>query len=626
MVQTFYDIINPLINCIPHKSLICKSTDKPWINTIVKHIINLRWAAYKKNNKILYHHYKAKLRNIIQKAKMNWFNKFATLGKSKVNGTSIWRYVKEIKHGSSACIYNQFKTTYGLNDADSSEAFAKAYVKHFRHDTSNNNKNKFDTVITDSLNHTVNQITADDVCTVINCLKTNKASGFDGIPIRLIIACNQQISAPLCAIFNTSLSTSRYPQVWKHSTVTAIGKKSRFNLECFRPISILSIFATIFEKVIMNKLISDNSIHDSISRQQFAFRKFSSCSCMLVQIQACINSYLNNTDCKHVSMCSFDIDKAFDQLPHSTIDTRLRNFFPHNFCSWYCDYLNNRTFSVKFGNHVSEPHAVLSGVPQGSVLSPLIFILCLDNIKIMSNSIRLFMYADDIVTLQAHDNCSNIEFEIMTTIRSVDEQIANLGMSLNANKTNIMIISKRNSVLAMSKITYKNNDIKLKDHLDILGVTFNSRFTMEDHINKIYKKARARLYIMRRLKSVADKGCLITVYNGLIRAIMEYCSILYLGATDNQLNKFRRVQRYAHYIICDINCICNILHNLDQRRTEQAIKLFYNATDNKSHILHSLIPDKLPNTKHYRMPFCKNARSQKLFIPYITMLVNSKME
>ena len=253
---------------------------------MIKTIINQCWAAYKKNNYMLYCYFKSKLRLEIAKAKMKWVNKMNIKNGKSGNNNSIWNYINELRQGNSKNVLDGIRQMYKYDDLAAADAIGQAYQNFFnKHSPIDNNDDYFHIRPQESDSNSVGIIiTPDEVLAVISKLNCKKASGYDLINNSLIMAISQYICLPLCIIYNKSLQTGIYPAAWKYSMVTVIPKKNILDLNNFRPISLLSSMSIIFEKVIMQHLISDYNIYSKLSNQQFAFRRLSSCECAMLSI------------------------------------------------------------------------------------------------------------------------------------------------------------------------------------------------------------------------------------------------------------------------------------------------------------------------------------------------------
>ena len=234
---------------------------------------------------------------------------------------------------------------------------------------------------------------------VIQTLKSKSTSGPDGISTLMLNGCSSSISPYLSSLFNQSLSVRVVPTDWKLSNVTPVYKAGDPKLSNnYRPISLLSIPSKILERIAQNKLLQYLLENNLLSPSQFGFRPQSSTQEALV---TAVNDWHQNLDNGlETASIFFDLSKAFDVLPHSAILQALANVGVHGpLYSWFESYLTNRSQRVFLDGYTSLATAILSGVPQGSILGPLLFILAMNPLTdlSLSSSTHMILYADDIL-------------------------------------------------------------------------------------------------------------------------------------------------------------------------------------------------------------------------------------
>ena len=168
------------------------------------------------------------------------------------------------------------------------------------------------------------------------------------------------------------------------------------------------------------------------------------------------------------------------------------------------------------------------------------------------------------------------------------------------------------------------SDITLQSDIKILGIMFSEDLSWNGHVDKIVKKANQSMYIIRRLKAILSKQQLAQIYNTVILGALEYNSPLLVGINNKNNEKLERIGRRCHRIICGSDCDCDLFENLRERRIRQALKKFKKMT-NPDHILHHLLPRRLPRTNHFAIPFMTTQRRVNSFIPYCSILFNNSL-
>ena len=233
---------------------------------------------------------------------------------------------------------------------------------------------------------------------------------------------------------------------------------------------------------------------------------------------------------------------------------------PQGFISWYMDYLSNRYFAIKYKNQVSSFFPVLSGLPQGSVMSPAMFVSFMSQC-VCTYSYQL-SYADDITCIVVHKQGNNHVEEFEKAIHEMEEQIAKLNLSINKPKCQFLKVGKSSNFDVSNEVLTKNNYPVFTDNICILGITFNSKLTWNQHFNNIQAKANRCLFVLWQLKPFFNTNTLATMYFSVIRSVLEYCNVVFTGATQADQSKLNSVQCRAHNAICSWSCNCGILPNL----------------------------------------------------------------
>lgn len=238
-----------------------------------------------------------------------------------------------------------------------------------------------------------------EVSKIISALRSDIASGPDGISIKMLKDCATSICSPLATLFNKSLDVGKVPTDWKVSNITPIFKAGDITLASnYRPISLLSLVSKILERIVHNALLSHLLHNDMLPANQFGFRPSSSTQEAILSMTRDWHNTLEEGD--SVGCVFFDLSKAFDTLPHNyVLESLIRVGVMGSLFDWFVDYLKDRKQRVVLEGVSSPLQDVISGVPQGSILGPLLFIISVDPLTRLSvsNETRLGMFADDIV-------------------------------------------------------------------------------------------------------------------------------------------------------------------------------------------------------------------------------------
>ena len=225
-------------------------------------------------------------------------------------------------------------------------------------------------------------------------LETKKAFGPDGIPPRVLKECAHELSPMLSRLFRLILKTGIYPSSWKHVLVQPVPKKGdRSNPSNYRPIALTSTISKVFETLLNAHFLRHLESHSLLSDHQYGFRKARSTGDILSYLTHVWSSSLR--DYGETFAIALDISKAFDRVWHKALFAKLPSFgFPPSLCKLILSFLSNRSISVRVDGASSEPFPISSGVPQGSVLSPTLFLLFINDL-LQSTKNPIHSYADD---------------------------------------------------------------------------------------------------------------------------------------------------------------------------------------------------------------------------------------
>lgn len=425
----------------------------------------------------------------------------------------------------------------------------------------------------------------DIISATIKGLKSRTACGIDGIPAFIIKGISDIIAPILASLFNWSLYTGAVPSVWKTAVVTPIPKKGPNVLANHRPISVVGVVPKIFEKILCTYIT--RRVYHLISPHQHGFmerRSTTSNLCAFLSVAGPLVEKQGQMDVIYL-----DFQKAFDKLPHHLLLRKLPKFgFSPRLINWIESYLFQRTFRIRYGGALSGVFVAHSGVPQGSNLGPLFFLLFINDItSILKCNIQLF--ADDIkISLPIRGMEDHAALQ--TAIDSAAEWANENHMPLNHAKTVVVSYTRKTNP---SFYSYRINGsrIQRKYRVSDLGVLFDSKLLFSFHVESIVSKARRNLglvkWIARHFKNV--ESCL-TLYRSLVRCHLEYATVVWnrdRGYTSNSIESVQRrfiswlIYRFPH--LHEKNIIKDFkLSPLWERRTAADLIFFYRALHGNS--------------------------------------------
>ena len=393
--------------------------------------------------------------------------------------------------------------------------------------------------------------------TLINGLKPKHSSGHDVISSKLLKDIGVVIAPTLSVIINQSLCTGVFPDKLKIAKVIPLFKKGDESLiENYRPISLLSSISKVFERIVFNQLYKYLDDNNLLFDSQYGFRKHHSTELAAVEL---IDRIYETMDQGDIPISIFlDLSKAFDTLDHSILLNKLEYYgVKGNASRWFSSYLTGRYQYVDMGGVRSEISYIKTGVPQGSILGPLLFILYVNDMHTISEKFTFITYADDttltcpLVSLsfdQEH-TIDSISRGIDNEMKKVTNWLAVNKLSLNVSKTKYMLFHFSQRTLRdcdIPKIRINEIDIERVDEFDFLGLTINENMTWNSHIRKISNKISRVVGIMNRLKHVLPQSALKLMYDSLINSHLQFCTT----AWGYQCNRVTKLQKRALRIMC----------------------------------------------------------------------------
>ena len=381
---------------------------------------------------------------------------------------------------------------------------------------------------------------------VINSLRTKTSSGHDGISVKLLKFLSPGLAGPLTIIINQSLITGIFPDKLKIAKVVPLHKKDdKMKLDNYRPISLLSSISKVFEKVVFNQLTEYFKLNNLLFEGQYGFRDKHSTELATVELMDRVITALEE---KRLPISIFmDLSKAFDTLDHKILLSKLQYYgVTGTALNWFNDYLSNRSQYVEINGMSSDVKNIDTGVPQGSILGPLLFLIYMNDIPNVSKIFKFILYADDTTLF------STIEFSVPIERSNVNQMLNNElslvcewlninKLSLNINKTKFMVFHPyQKEVLHLTPcLKIADTVIENVNEFNFLGVHLDSHMTWKSHTDKLALKLSKYTGILNKLKHYLPSYILRTLYFTLIHSHLNY-AILTWGYKCNRLNKLQK--------------------------------------------------------------------------------------
>ena len=374
----------------------------------------------------------------------------------------------------------------------------------------------------------------------LKTIDVNKSTGPDDISPRILKECCSQLETPLTLLFNKSLSEAKVPTLWKRANITPLFKKGdKKQANNYRPISLTSVLIKLLEKIIKDKLITFLETHELLNNNQHGFRSNRSCLTNLLDFFE--NVYATVDTKTPYDIIYLDFQKAFDKVPHNRLVSKLQSHgIGDHLCAWIKDWLSDRQQRVVLNGEKSEWLNVTSGVPQGSVLGPTLFLIYINDIDInMSSTISKF--ADDTKigsSVLRVEDCEKVQADLDRLSDWSEKWL----MPFNIEKCKVMHIGNRNPNF---KYKMRNHELISIDQEKDLGVIINQNLKMTDQCTAASKKANRMLGLISRNFGLKSPEVTRKLYTAFVRPHLEYAVQFWSPNYIKDQNLLERVQRRA---------------------------------------------------------------------------------
>ena len=497
---------------------------QPWITTNIKHLSKCKQRVFNKarasGSPSDWSQYKS-LKKITQQACREAHRSYILLlidPIAKSNNKNLWSYIKskQIDHTGVPPLFHNGRTI-----TDSKEK-ANTLINHFS------------SVFTDEDVYTVPTLNNNsypdiqpiiiqvlDVYHHLTSLQSHKAPGPDNIPPMLLKIASSEISLSLTLIFNASIHQGQLPYDRKQANVVPVFKKgSRAQPTNYRPISLTSVICKTLERIIHAHILSHLNYHNILCDQQHGFRPKRSCESQLITT---INDIAKTLDAGFQTDVIFlDLSKAFDKVPHHRLCAKLKHYGIRGpILTWIHDFLSNRHHRVILDGNFSDIHPVISGVPQGTILAPLLFLVYINDLP-TSIKCNVRLYADDAMlysTIHTLTDCISLQQDLNTLFHWA----TTWNMSFNPDKCEYMKITLKHNTISYN-YTMSNAKIKEVSTAKYLGVTINNHLTWSNHIDNICHKALSVKSFLQCNLTSCPPNIKLLCYITMVRSILEYAS------------------------------------------------------------------------------------------------------
>ena len=558
MWDKFSSILNKAVSdCIPKKNTSTNCKSKPlWMNkdaTVAILAKKKAWKSYKySRSQESYSQYalaRDKCSKVVKDAKKSYEKKIAC--ESKSNSKAFWKYVNsKRKTKDSIGVLNTPNNSAATTDQEKTETLNTFFSSVFVQNDSNFNPDLTEDNVQTNL--CVMETCPEEVLKVLSSLNPEKSPGPDEVHPKVLSECKHELCNPLSIVFNQSLKEGAIPNDWKLAIVTPLFKKgSKKDPSNYRPISLTSVICKVLETLIRNRIMEYLSENHLLADEQYGFRPGRSCAVQLLEILEEWTKLLDEG--VPIDVIYLDFSKAFDSVSHSHLLYKLHKLgIQGKLLEWLESFLSERQQRVRIGSSLSSWAPVVSGVPQGSVLGPILFLCFINDLPdVVSGIVKIF--ADD-TKIYSHvpnqDLCDKLQTDLDNLCKWSDEW----KLSFNVKKCKVLHIGKNNSNCRYSMPDKDGNYIyvePVQTEKD-LGVTFDENLSFEDHISNITSKAQGVLSLIHRSFEYLDKEMFLTLYKSLIRPILEYGSCVWSPFQKKDIKKIEDIQKRATKLVSSV--------------------------------------------------------------------------
>ena len=388
------------------------------------------------------------------------------------------------------------------------------------------------------------EVDVDMVINKLNSLNVSKSQGPDGVHGKLVMELTEEIAPSLVNLFRASLETGVIPQDFRDATVVPLHKKGgRDKAENYRPISLTSIVGKMLESIVKDNIVRFLDENRLIRDSQHGFTSGRSCLTNLLDFMEKITSELDNGNC--VDVVYLDFAKAFDKVPHKRLISKLEaHGITGKTLRWIENWLSYRRQKVSVEGEFSDWAEVKSGVPQGSVLGPILFLVYINDIDedILS---KFGKFADDSKVAKVVNNSNDAEI-LKGDLATLQNWSHDWQMEFNSDKCQVMHIGKKN---LNNQYVLNNNNLKSTESERDLGILVDKSFKFSEHCNKVANSANAVIGMIKRTVTSRRKDIMVRLYKALVRPKLEYCVQAWCPYLKKDVDKLERVQARATRLV-----------------------------------------------------------------------------
>lgn len=567
---------------VPHSDHKTKASDQPWFGPACRSASDAKhraWRALKRHPTA-----RNRLRHREATIHMNTTQTWAVEQwkanlKSKLRGGQVgckqwWSLVKDQQgesRGTSIPALHRADGSIAHTARDKADLLAKHFAEKMCIPDPERPSPLFPQIVKETL-ETVNT-NEEEVKVILANLDEKKAVAPQDISPRVLRQCAAELARPLASLFNHCLSNATWPEMWKGSSVVPLHKKNaKTEAKNYRPVSLLPVLSKVLETVVASRVTRHLERHHLLSNRQFGFRQGRSAADLHLLLSTEWSGALDQG--KTTAVVALDIEGAFDKVWHAALTTKLRAIGVDGaLLQLFENYLRDRHLKVIINGRESNPQPIRAGVPQGSCLGPLLWNVYVNDLMHLVPTAKAF--ADDITLSHSYglEEEAAANHDINATLSRVAAWGRKWQVKFAAHKTQQLTINRTSRA---PRLTFNGETLTPRDEVEVLGVTYDRKFTFRTHVERLAREASGKLASLRRISYLLDAKGLELLYKAQVRSSLEYACLAWGGAANKHLALLDKVQDRAARLIRNSELgLQPALHTLQHRRDVAGLTVMF---------------------------------------------------